>query len=924
MYSCVRASSDWTHSSGWRSRASGWVPNSLPSRLTPTLNRGSAAITCTAVAPPRECPTIPTWRRSRCPASGERRFSVASAASRSSTKPASAARMSMSRWSSGCGGGPITSGCTVWPTTRPSDQHRGRRLVRGAQRDDDEAAARQLGAQGRVLLARHPEAGGEHQDRPRPLRGADRGPERRVGVDLAEGGVHERRQPADRAGEPVLGLEVGDGAPTGGVGGIPRLCDDLAMIGGIGRQPLRPRGVGPAEDLAGDPVGARRRGQSRHERRRQRQPGDDHAESERAAAEHPHRPARAPGAPPAQGGGDADADGERPPRDHLPARTGVEDHGRGRQRRSDGGEALQRSRSTVAGARPPQRADEDDGDEKTIEKAHGRRLVAGSRCDIGARPVSRPGTYARAEPSMSALAAPFVGRRLELSLLDAALDELDGGRAQAIEIVGAAGIGKTRLLAELAARADARGHIVLGGAGADLERDLPFRVFVDALDEYLTAVEPRRLANLDEDVRVELAHIFPSLSDLGRGGSPGVLHERYRTNRAVRELLERLAATKPLVLVLDDVHWADPASVDLAASLLHRPPAAGVLMVLASRPNHSSPRLRSATAQALRAGRLTRIELDPLTGEEAAAMLGREPSDAGAALLYQESGGNPFYLEQLARASDVAGGATPGAEVSISELRVPAMVVAALDEELVLLSDGGRRVLEGASVAGDPFEPELAAVASDVDEPEAMDAVDELLSADLIRLTSVPRRFGFRHPIVRRAVYEASPAAWRIGAHARVAEALADRGVGALARAQHVDASAKVGDAAAVATLTEAARQSAQRAPATAARWFSGALRLLPETAAAEQRVELLSAGATSLAATGRFAEAHEALVEGLGLVGADATALRVQLVAACARVERLLGRHVEAHERLAAALGALPDAGGAVGGVAHARTRRR
>ena len=172
---------------------------------------------------------------------------------------------------------------------------------------------------------------------------------------------------------------------------------------------------------------------------------------------------------------------------------------------------------------------------------------------------------------MSALAAHFVGRRPELSLLDAALDELDGRRAQAIEIVGAAGIGKTRLLAELAARADARGHIVLGGAGADLERDLPFWVFVDALDEYLAGVEPRRLANLDEDVRVELAQVFPSLSDLGRGGSPGVLHERYRTNRAVRELLERLAATKPLVLILDDFHWADPASVDLAASLLHRP-----------------------------------------------------------------------------------------------------------------------------------------------------------------------------------------------------------------------------------------------------------------------------------------------------------------------------------------------------------------
>src|SRR4051795_1497620 len=145
---------------------------------------------------------------------------------------------------------------------------------------------------------------------------------------------------------------------------------------------------------------------------------------------------------------------------------------------------------------------------------------------------------------MSTAATHFVGRRPQLSLLDAALDELDGRHAKALEIVGAAGIGKTRLLAELAVRADARGHIVLGGAGADLERDLPFWVFVDALDEYLAGVEPRRLANLDEDVRVELAQIFPSLSDLGRGGSPGALHERYRTNRAVRELLERLGGPK--------------------------------------------------------------------------------------------------------------------------------------------------------------------------------------------------------------------------------------------------------------------------------------------------------------------------------------------------------------------------------------------
>src|SRR4051812_22782067 len=302
----------------------------------------------------------------------------------------------------------------------------------------------------------------------------------------------------------------------------------------------------------------------------------------------------------------------------------------------------------------------------------------------------RSGRIVAARPSTLELTDHFVGRSPELSQLEDALTDLDGGGGGAIEIVGAAGIGKTRLLAELAARADACGHIVLTGSGADLERDLAFWVFVDALDEYLESAEPRRLENLDEEVRVELAHVFPSLSSLGRGGAAGLQDERYRTNRAVRELLERLAATKPLVLILDDFHWADPASIDLAASLLRRPPDAAVLMVLASRPNQAPPRLLSAVNRARRDGDLTRIELAPLTNDEAAAMLGREPSDARTAALYEESGGNPFYLEQLARTAGQPAAPSSSAGVSISDVQVPRPVVDAMGEELALLSDSSR------------------------------------------------------------------------------------------------------------------------------------------------------------------------------------------------------------------------------------------
>src|SRR5262249_60052699 len=107
---------------------------------------------------------------------------------------------------------------------------------------------------------------------------------------------------------------------------------------------------------------------------------------------------------------------------------------------------------------------------------------------------------------------------------------------------GERGVGKPRLLGELAARAGARGHLVLSGGGSGLESDLPFSVFVDALDEYVAGLEPGRLAMLDDAVQAELAHVFPALSALADGRQVSHQRERYRNHHAVREMLKRLAA----------------------------------------------------------------------------------------------------------------------------------------------------------------------------------------------------------------------------------------------------------------------------------------------------------------------------------------------------------------------------------------------
>ena len=503
------------------------------------------------------------------------------------------------------------------------------------------------------------------------------------------------------------------------------------------------------------------------------------------------------------------------------------------------------------------------------------------------------------------IAEPIVGRAAELEAVDRGLAELQHGRAALLEVVGEPGIGKTRLLAELGARADALGNLVLTGSASELERDLPFSVFVDALDEYVEGLGQSQIDRLSDEAQSELAAVFPALGRLRAEQGVAVQQERFRSHRAVRELLELLAAAQPLVLVLDDLHWSDPGSIELLSALLRRPPSGAVLLAFGLRPRQVPERLLSPLERAYRAGLLTRLELDALTREEAHELL-RLPDDASLADLYEQSGGNPFYLEQLAR-GERPNARAAGRDIALGDVDVPPAVAAALSEELTLLSDDARRALDGAAVAGDPFEPELAAAAGDVSDAVLLTTLDELLSLDLIRSTDVPRRFRFRHPLVRRVVYESTPAGWRIGAHERCGAALAGRGASPAMRAHHVEWSAHHGDLDAVATLWEAGEAAQHRTPESAARWFGAALRLLPSTHSSE-RIDLLLARAGALAAAGRFAESHLTLVETMRVLPPDATATRARLTARCARLEHLLLRRVEARSRLERALAEVDD----------------
>ncbi|MGQ0745022.1 MAG: helix-turn-helix transcriptional regulator [Acidimicrobiales bacterium] len=509
----------------------------------------------------------------------------------------------------------------------------------------------------------------------------------------------------------------------------------------------------------------------------------------------------------------------------------------------------------------------------------------------------------------------FVGRKRELQVIEGSLRRLGNGEAGFIEVRGDPGIGKTRLLSEASRRIARAGAAVFAGSTGELERDVPFGVFVDALDDEVARLDPATLSNGLPDVG-DLGVVFPAMSRLARRPVDPVGIERYRLHQSVRALLERLATRRPVLLTLDDLHWADEASVELLGYLVRHPPRGRVLLVVAYRPRQASSRLLGALGETTGAAPV-RLELGPLAEAEVAEWVGAQMGTTAHASLYRETGGIPLYLEALTAASgrdDRAGGGgssivSPAAAYEGHEILEA--VRATLVSELAALSPPARAVAEAASVVGDPFEPDLVAAVAGCSEDEVLCGLDELCACDMVRVADGPRRFRFRHPTVRRAIYGAAPAGWRLAAHARVAEALFRMGVPAPARAHHVERSARVGDPGAVSTLVEAGLATTATAPSTAARWFASALRLIPLAPDMDSaRLDLHVCLARALGAAGRLEECCAVVRDALEMTSPEQSELRSQLIASFGMAEHLLGRHDVAHDRLVAALDDVADHG--------------
>ncbi len=467
---------------------------------------------------------------------------------------------------------------------------------------------------------------------------------------------------------------------------------------------------------------------------------------------------------------------------------------------------------------------------------------------------------------------PLIGRRREVDAVTAALDRLEAGAGRCIQVLGDPGTGKSRLLAELRRRAAKRGMDVCTARAGESGSTVPFQVFVEALDDRVRRLPPDGLPGPALEV---VRQVFALAGDGHTEDVP-----RFRVFQALRDLLCAVGAERRLVLVLDDVHWGDPESIDFFDYLCRHPVPVPLLFALAARPRQAPARLRSALIRSAEQFAVTRLELGPLSRADAAELVGMDPDDPALGRLYQESQGIPLYL---------LGGARPGAATTT---QLEALILGEIDA----LQPHELDTASTAAVLGDPFAVDVLTAVSGLSPSALGEALSTLTRRDLLR--SVPGRpeLTFRHPTVRRIVYDHAEPTWRMRTHRKALEELTRAGAPALERARHIERYATSWQQSHFEVLCAAGRELMGTAPLAAAHWFALAGRRLPDVpenraARFEARYQL----ARALGLGGRLAQSRNLLHEILAGTPECSDAARAAAVTFCAHVEQRLGRYREA-----------------------------
>ena len=370
----------------------------------------------------------------------------------------------------------------------------------------------------------------------------------------------------------------------------------------------------------------------------------------------------------------------------------------------------------------------------------------------------------------------LIGRGLELDRMETALAAAREGQPAFVLVAGEAGVGKTRFLRWIADRARAAGERVLEGGCVQVGSEgLPFGPLIEALRGLADELSPADLDELLGPGRAELARLMPHLQRAGEGipgdeGPNGSAQGRLFEH--VLLLLERLAARTPLIVVTEDVHWADRSTLDLLSFLARNLRRGPIAIVASYRTDdlHRRHPLLPFLAEQERGGRTERMELGRFNRSELAAqltaILGVQPDSKLLERIAARSQGNAFYAEELLAADQPLG-------------RIPETLREVLLARVATLSEPAQDLIRLASAGGTRIAPAVLASVTGVVESDLDAALGEAVARHVLEPQdgAAETRLAFRHSLVQEAVYGELLQGERIRLHAAFAGALAEDGV---------------------------------------------------------------------------------------------------------------------------------------------------
>jgi predicted ATPase/DNA-binding CsgD family transcriptional regulator len=411
--------------------------------------------------------------------------------------------------------------------------------------------------------------------------------------------------------------------------------------------------------------------------------------------------------------------------------------------------------------------------------------------------------------------SPFVGRAGELEKLKTLMPRAAGERRRVVLLAGEPGAGKSRLAREFAGLLATEGALVLYGA-CDAAVRTPYGPFVEALERLVRVTEATELRAALGAGGGELTRLLPELPALfSRLAQPVAADpdtERHRLHTAVAELLANVSRTRPVLLVLEDGHWADAATLLLLRHLARSAWSARLLILATFRDSESDApgELSETLADLRRSDDVVRMRLEGLSGAEISDLVSRAAGSGPdpelrklAATIHDLTGGNAFLVCELWRALletgtvEVAGGRVRVTR-PLADLGTPESVREVVSQRLSRLAPRTIDLLELAAAAGPEFELEPVRRAADLAEPELLASLEEAVGSGMIEeLPSQRLACRFTHEIVRRALYDRLSRLRRAELHLRVGEALeradtgSDRALADLAH--HFGAAAPLG-----------------------------------------------------------------------------------------------------------------------------------